>query len=236
MKTQTGYMGELSLEGDVFELADAIQKGKVHFGMFLGHEFAWVKSRYPTLTPLVIPVKHSPLTPVCLVVLADSKIERPLDLKGKRLEIPYRSKGYVYLFLERKCCGGADVETFFGKIRKSNQPGGVLSSLLDGYTQAAVVEKEDLDSFVRSNLAAEKKLKVLVQSEPFPPGAFVYNKGGLTDDALRRFRDGMISAQKNEEGRALLDLSDFRGFETIPDNFDQMLARILEAFPPPARK
>lgn len=236
IQIQTGYEGELSLEGDVMKLAEAVHKGKVHFGVFHGHEYAWVKSRYPTLIPLVVPVKNSQLTPVSLVVQAESKYRKPEDLKGQRLEIPYQSKGYVYLFLERKCCGGAEPEDFFRKVRKSNQPDGVLSSLLDGYTQAAVLEKEDLDSYLRSNPGAAPKLRVLLQSEPFPPGVLVYNKGALSEDALRRFHDGMISAHKNEKCRSLLDLSELRGFEAVPDNFDQMLGDILKQYPPPAKE
>jgi ABC-type phosphate/phosphonate transport system substrate-binding protein len=236
IQIQTGHEGELSLEGDVMELAEAVHKGKVHFGVFHGHEFAWVKSRYPTLTPLVVPVKHNQLTPVCLVVKSDGKYQKPDDLKGERLEIPYRSKGYVYLFLERKCCPGADLETFFRKVRKSNQPEGALSSLLDGYAQAAVVEKDDLDSYLRSNPGAAGKLRVLLQSEPFPPGVLVYNKGALSEDAVRRFHDGLISAHKNEKCRSLLDLSELRGFEEVPDNYHQMLADILKAYPQTAKK
>lgn len=236
MKMQTGYVGDFSLEGEAFELAEAINSRKVHLGVFHGHEYGWVKSRYPDLVPLVVPVKNSRLTPVCLVVQSESKFNQPADLKGKRLEIPYQSKGYIYLFLERKCCLGGEPEDFFRKIRKSNQPTGVLSSLLDGYTQAAVVEKDDLDAFLRSNPSACDKLRILLQSEPFPPGVLVYKKGELSEEAIRRFREGMIKAHEHGKGRALLGLCRLRGFEPVPEDFDQMLTNIIASYPPPAGK
>ena len=46
----------------------------------------------------------------------------------------------------------------------------------------------------------------------------------------------MITAQQTALGRQLLTLWRMSGFEPIPKDYDQILAEIVKAYPPPAPK
>ena len=61
MDAQTGLDSQLSVVNDSDELGAALMYGKVDFGVFYGHEFAWARQKYPELKPLVVTVSPSAL-------------------------------------------------------------------------------------------------------------------------------------------------------------------------------
>jgi hypothetical protein len=50
---------------------------------------------------------------------------------------------------------------------------------------------------------------------------------------VRRFCDGMLAARSTRRGQFLLDLCRITGFETAPGDYDECLAAIAKAYPPP---
>jgi hypothetical protein len=62
-----------------------------------------------------------------------------------------------------------------------------------------------------------------------------YVPGVLPEALLTRFRDGMIAAKDTTRGRQLLELCRITRFETVPGGYEQMLAEIAKAYPPPGK-
>jgi ABC-type phosphate/phosphonate transport system substrate-binding protein len=236
METQTGLSGELQTGGDAFQLAESLKVGKAQLGVFHGFEFAWVREKYPQLRPLVIAVKEHPEMYACLVTKAGGDVTGPDDLKGKTVSIPRFSREHCHLFLDRRCCATDNARTFFSQVVTPSDPDDALLDVIDGTVQAAVVEKGLLDKFQRYQPGRFAKLQVLILSEAFPSGVVVYCEKGLSDDVLKRFKDGMINATSTERGRDLLKMVRLDGFLPVPENYDQHLTDIAKAYPPPAPK
>src|SRR5204862_4324723 len=47
LKVTTGFDGDLTTALNAFEVADKLDKKQIDFGIFHGHEFAWVQSKHP---------------------------------------------------------------------------------------------------------------------------------------------------------------------------------------------
>ena len=77
------------------------------------------------------------------------------------------------------------------------------------------------------------RLKVIQNSEVFPTACIAYRKGALDEAVLKKFKDGMVSANKNDRGRSLMGQWQITGFEAVPDDYDRTIADILKAYPAP---
>ena len=91
-----------------------------------------------------------------------------------------------------------------------------------------------LDRYKRVKADRFAKLKTAVRSEAFPPAVVAYKPGVLSDDALQRFRNGLITANQNPKGKQLLNMCRINCFEAVPTDYEEMLLSIAKAYPPPA--
>src|SRR5262249_19029730 len=108
-----------------------------------------------------------------------------------------------------------------------------LDDVVDGVVQATVVDAVALECYKGRKPARFAKLRVILESEPFPAGVVAYSPGALDEATLRRFRVGMINASQSPRGQQLLNLPGIKCFEERPAAYDQMLADIIKASPPP---
>ena len=60
-----------------------------------------------------------------------------------------------------------------------------------------------------------------------------YRPGAIDADTIRRFREGMSTANQNALGRQLMTLWKLTAFEPIPADYEQTLTDIVKAYPPP---
>jgi ABC-type phosphate/phosphonate transport system substrate-binding protein len=235
MEKQTGLRAEWQTGADALALSKQLQDDKVHLAILHGFEYAWARQKHPELKPLIITVGQTSVYKALLVVGGDSKFTRCADLKGKVVAIPKFSREYCHLFLERRCSGGCKSPAeFYGSVSTPADVIEALNDVLDGSAQAAVVDRSALDEFRRYNADKHARLKVLLESEPFPAGVIAYHAGGTDDKVLARFREGMLAAGDTAEGKKLLGLCRLAGFAAVPDDFDQQLKDIAKAYPPPA--
>ncbi len=239
MEAQTGVSGDLVLAGDAIALADKLKANKVQLGVFHGFEFAWARQHCPELKPLVIAVAQHRMLHAHLVVLKDGGVNSCGDLKGKIIGLPAVSREHLHLYLERRCPAlGSDPRTFFAEVNRPSDPEEALDDVVNGRSQAAIVDRAALDSFQESKPARAAKLRVLQQSEPFPPSVIAYYPGSLDESILKRFREGMIDATQSQRSRDLLKMCRITAFEDIPREYEQLLVEILKAYPraEPARE
>jgi ABC-type phosphate/phosphonate transport system substrate-binding protein len=234
MEAQTGMTGRLVEGGDALALGRQLADDKVQLAVFHGFEFAWARQQYNALRPLVIAVNQERHLRALLLVRDDCKATRLADLKGTTLALPRGSREHCHLFLERRCQhnGGKPTELFARTTTPANAED-ALDDLVDNDVQAAVIDQVAFDCFKRRKPGRAAALRVLLRSEVFPAAVIAYRPGALSDESLDRFRDGMLSANKNATGRQLLTLWKLTAFEPVPEDYDDTLAGILKAYPPP---
>src|SRR5262249_47067695 len=212
-----------------------VHDDQIQLGVFQGVEFAGARLKHPELQPLLIAVNREPFLRACLVVRRDSKAESYADLKGKTVAVHHRSREHCVLYLERRCVEpGSTPEEFFAELTKPRDSTDALDDVFGGTAQAALLDAVDLVAYQKEGPARAAKLKILQQSEPFPCAVVAYRKGALDQADLERFRDGMLASKSNRQGQELLNLCRITSFEAVPDNYDQMLQDVAQAYPPPA--
>jgi ABC-type phosphate/phosphonate transport system substrate-binding protein len=234
MLEQTGLVGKSKPGGDVFDLGQQIQDGKLHLGVFHGVEFAWAQERYPDLRPLMIAVNRERHLHANLVVRWDNEAKEFADLKGKILAMPRRSREHCHLFLKRHCKElGVDPKECFDKIVTHGGVEDALDDIIRGKVHGAIVDSVLLDWYGRIKPGCHSGLKVIKRSEVFPAAVIVYRKGAIDEDTLQRFRKGMLEAHQNPKSNELIRMWSLTGFERVPDDYQETLTNIRKSYPGP---
>ena len=230
-KKQTGVESEVEMLDQCDVLADRLKEKKLHFGVFHGFEWAWVKGRYPELQPVAVTVPPKKIQ-ACLVIHANSKVEKPAELQGACVAVPIGAKAHTYLYLDRLqhtlpagCCRLAP--------ENDRGPDDILDAVSEGKTPAALMDLAALGAYQDSKPGKGRRLKVLCQSEPFPATVIVFSKGAVDLNSVEKVRSGLVKAKDNPHGRAFLFLWQLKGFEEVNAVYDAELQAVLKAYPPP---
>jgi ABC-type phosphate/phosphonate transport system substrate-binding protein len=232
MESQTGVPGKIQPGGDVFQLAEALNNNKVQLGVFHGVEFGWAKEKYPELRPLMIAVNENRNLRAWILVRDGSNIQSLADLTGKALGMSKHTRHHCHLFLERRCEElGHKPEQFFGRIVTLRNSEVAIEALLSDSVQAVLIDDLSGNCYKRYKPAQFATLKLLETSPTFPAGVVAYRPGALDEATLRRFREGMLNANKNTMGRQMMTMWRLTAFEKIPADFDASLASIIKAYP-----
>jgi len=233
VKEFTGLDSQLKVGGDGYDIAKKLEDKNLDLAVLHGFEFGWAQRKYPDLRPLTIAVSKYRQVNAFLVVRADSEIKTFSDLKGKDIGFPRKSKEHCRLYLERSCanCGQCYTKGFFNQIIASANADDALDDVLRGRLQGVITDNMSLEEYEQFKPGCYARLKVIKQSEPFPPAVVVYREGALSADTLKRFRDGMIGANQTPRGRDMMSMFKMTAFEPVPDNYGQMIAEILRHYP-----
>ncbi len=235
LEAQTGLSTQLVSGGEVENLGRMVKEGKVHFGVFHGFELAWARVKNPALKPVLVAVNARATRWACLVVRRAGPMAGVGDLRGQAVALPPQSREHCRLFLERRCVApGTTPEGFFSRVNRDGNAEDALDDVVDGKLAAAVVDGSTLETFGELKPVRAGRLRTLLQSEPFPSAAVVYQPGVTSDEMVQRFRDGMLAARSTRRGQFLLDLCRIASFEVAPDDYDESLTAIAKAYPPPA--
>lgn len=235
IQDQTGLAGRLLLGGDSSQLAEQLARGQFEIGVFTGMEFAWARQKNTKLQPLVIAVNEQKYLRVHVLVRQDCAAGRLADLKDMPLGMPRCCLEHCELFLKRQgsLCA-TDTAAAFSQLSRSSDADDALDDLVDGKTQAAVVDGAGLESYQRRKPGRFARLKELHKPESFPVPIVAYVEGKLDDASLRAFREGIVKAQQTAKGRQVLMLWKMTGFEPVPDDYPQLLDEVAKTYTPPA--
>jgi len=236
IKQQTGVDAEVAVAGDVFDLSGLLESKKYQLGFFYGVEFAWAEHEYPGLRPLVTLSKYHAWH-ARLVVPKGSAAEDFAALKGKDLAMPQRYRPHCQLFLRKQCArlGPAEPQAFFSHITYPSTIEDALDGLLNGDVQDAIVDNSALELYKDIKPGCFARLRVVAESEPFPPAVIAYRAGGLDNPTLNRLRTGLVNASKSAQGREVMALFGVTAFADVPTDLHEQLANIRKAYPPPLR-
>jgi ABC-type phosphate/phosphonate transport system substrate-binding protein len=234
IKSETGFDNEMITEKNYKELADKMFKGQLHLGVFQGYEFAWAQEKDPKLQPLAIAVNVYPYRYAYVVARRDNKATDFAGLQGQSLSLPRAGQGHLRLFVERQSqAAGKPLDAYFSKMPTPDNAEDALDDVVDGTVQTVVVDRVGLEAYKRRKPGRFSRLKVVAQSPAFPPPLVAYY-GMVLDKATReRFQDGLLNANRKEEGKRLLTLFRLTGFEASPGDFEKVIAETRKAYPPP---
>jgi ABC-type phosphate/phosphonate transport system substrate-binding protein len=233
MQQQIGMPGNVIHLPDAMSVAEQLDKGNLHLGVFQGFEFAWARAKYPSLQPLVVAVQHHRPIQACLVVPADSPAKTLADLKGGNLAIPVGTRDHAYLYLG-KLHTACKCDQSICKLTKPGNPVDALDDVIDGVLDGALVDGGALESFKTHTPGRAKRLKVIAESEQFPQGVIAYKAGQVDEGTLKKCRDGLLGSEKNPRATVILRMIKLKGFEPPPADYDNQLKQTQEAYPPPA--
>jgi ABC-type phosphate/phosphonate transport system substrate-binding protein len=226
--------GKIRPGGDVFQLAEALNENQVQIAVFHGVEFGWAKQKYPELRPLMIAVNEHRHLRALILVRDGTNVTSLSDLKGKSLGISKYTRHHCHLFLERRCQAlGQKPEDFFGKIVTLRNSEVAIDALANDTVQAVLVDDLSVNCYKRYKPAQLDALHTLETSEVFPAGVVAYKPGTLDEATLRRFREGMMNANKNTLGKQMMTMWRLTAFEVIPSDFEATVAAIVKAYPAP---
>jgi ABC-type phosphate/phosphonate transport system substrate-binding protein len=230
---QTGVKGQVEVAKDSAEITDKLRSGKLDIALYNGFEYAWVK-QHPELVPLVVAAPNTALK-ACLVVHADSKAEGPASLKGECVVVPGSTKPFCRLYLDRMktklpdgCCCPARIE-----CRTMEE---ALDSVVRGKCDAVLVDAASLAAYQNNRPGVGKQLKVLAESDPFPPAVVVYRKDVFDAKTADKVRDGLLRGMTSPQGKLLAGLWRLKGFDKATPEYQTELDRCLKSYPPPAKK
>lgn len=238
MKTQTGMTGELVKAPTAQDLGQMLTEKKVQLGIFHGVEFGWARLKHPRLKPLMIAINEHRYLKAFLVVRADSSIAGLADMKGQQLSLPRCSRPHCLMFLERCCCQkcACGPQEHMAKIVGPPTCEDALDDVIDKVVQGCIIDGVSLEVYKRRKPGRFARLKVATESETFPAAVIAYYPGSLDADELGRFQKGMQTVNQTIVGKQLLTLMKLSGFETIPEDYNQKLAEIVQCYPPPEEK
>lgn len=234
MKSQTGLDGEVVIHDDALKMAGLMDAGELRLGVFLGHEFAWAKEKYPALEPLVVTVPRPREVQAFLLVRWDCKATTPADLKGSKLVVARHLRDHARLFLERK--KAADVAGGFDATENVDTVHDAVHKVIGEEADVTVADGASWNYFQKLYPGASQNLKVLARSEVFPPTVVTYKKGTLDDATAKALRTGLLTAHQASKGARLLNLIKIDRFEEVPAGYDDMLRSCRKAYPAPAEK
>jgi ABC-type phosphate/phosphonate transport system substrate-binding protein len=235
MSKQVGYSGEVEVIDNPLVLAEKLKDGKIQLGVFHGFEYAWAKQKCDDLIPLIVTRPPGGKVQALVVVNRASTAKTPADLKNETIQIPRGSKAHSLAFLDKTRIG-FETTTLKPTPKVNQTPEEVLLAVATGEVNAALVDACALDGFKSLQPAAYKSLKVLTESEIFPPAVVCYRKGAISETEATRIRTGLTSAAKTSSGKMLMALWNLKGFEEPPSDYQSSLETILKAYPLPPEK
>jgi ABC-type phosphate/phosphonate transport system substrate-binding protein len=234
-ENQTRLTNEIRRGKGWRELADELTQRKLHLGVFQGYEFAWAKEKYPQLRPLALAVNVYRYPVACVVVRKDNPAKDFAGLQGQSLALVKSNQRFLSLFVDSQCeARGKKTDEVFSKITTLANFEDALDDVVDGAVQVTVTDRATLEAYKQRKPGRYRRLKTVAQSQRFPPAVVVHCQGVLDKATLQRFRKGLLDASKKETGRTMLTLFRLTGFQPVPKDFEQVLARTRKAYPPPA--
>lgn len=232
MKSQTGLDGKATLDREWAKVAQDLNDGALELGILQGHEYAWAKQKYPDLQPFVCSIARPKPVTAYLLVLHDSKAASLADLKAGKLVLAGAMKDHARLFLAKRQADEMAGAAFKSTATAANAHE-AIQAVIDGEADLTATDHAAWNTFQKLYPGASQNVKVLAESPEFPPTVLVYKTGGVDDAALKKLRDGLLTAHDVPKAARLMKTVRIEKFGALPAEFDATVAASLKAYPPP---
>lgn len=232
LESQTGLKGQLIEGGTYDEIRQKLADGSIQLGVVHGIEYAWMKLKQPDLEPMVLNMIDPNALRAVVLVSKNSPAKDLDDLRGQKLAMVKTAREDTRLFLKRLCReSGTSVEEFFSERTTPPTVEDMLDSLVDGKIDAGLLEQSGYMMFQRRKPARAAQLRVLEQSEHFPPSVIVYRRDKIDKNTIQSFRAGMGAAHESMLGGHLMMLMNVKKFETPTSEYSKRLTEALKNYP-----
>lgn len=232
MTKQTGLDGEVEVCADAFELAEKMAKKELQMGVFHGFEFAWIADKHPEIVPIMVTVPAGRKVSACVVVHKDCEADGLAGLGTDEVLIPRGAKAHTLLYLESQRAELAE-NVAKPKSSRSMTTEDVLDSIVIGDCCAALVDAAALSGYKTIQPGAFRQLKVLCESEAFPPAVIAYRRDAVSPEVVEQVKTGLAKANQTISGRPLLAMWNLRGFEEVPKDYPAQLEAVRKIYPSP---
>ena len=237
VKAQTGLPGEIAMSPDSTELCERMKKGEAHLGVFQSHEFFWACQKYPDLKPLMLAVNEKTPLKAYLIVRKDDAGKNVAGLAGKTVAIPTQTRPFAKLWVERRGVQpGKTLKEHYGKVLPVGDSEEALDNLNSGTIDAVLVEKASWDRYKRLKPNSSDSLAAMIESEQFPSTVIAYFPKTVQPSHVEKFKQGMMTADKNPGSSRLLQLVKISSFQAVPADFMKEGESLVQAYPPTSNK
>ena len=163
-----------------------------------------------------------------LIPILDAIIEKSPSLGVKEFVIGMAHRGRLNVLANilRK-----PYQTIFAEFEEN-----FLPDSIDGDGDVTVCDLASWNYFLKLYPGPAQNLKILAKSEVFPASVVVHKKGAISEEMVKKFRDGMMTAHQNPRGQKLMGTIKLDRFDNLPENYDQQLKDILKAYPAPIQE
>src|SRR5262245_7899211 len=234
MKGQMGLDSEIIRPADAAAVARALDDGKLAIGMLRGHEFGWAKDKCSDLVPLVCAIEKPKEIRAYLLVRHDRKATGLGDLKGGKLAMTDTLKDHARMFLAKRKADemrGGD----FAETVKTATVHDAIHKVIDGGADVTAADQAAWVHFQKLYPGASGNVRVLSESDAFPPTVLVIKKGGLDDAMVQKMRDGFLTAHQSAKSARLLTFMRVERFAEVPAGFEEAAAECKKEYPAPPR-
>jgi ABC-type phosphate/phosphonate transport system substrate-binding protein len=231
MMRQTQLQGDVEICRDFQFLASKLKDKSITVGVFHGYEYAWAKHADTALEPLLVTVPHGRKAQSMIVVRKDAEVSKVADLKDKPVCLCKGTKAYSRLYLDR--LKATHKEITLSPKPATMTPEEALNAVASGSEAATLTDASILTGYQLLQPGVYAQLRILHESELFPCSVIATNKGSLTDEERAKLVNGLAAASKTAQGRAMLGMWGLKGFEKVPEGYDDHCKKIMAAYPPP---
>jgi ABC-type phosphate/phosphonate transport system substrate-binding protein len=136
------------------------------------------------------------------------------------------------LFLEKQKGQDTGGGTF-GSIEKVETVHDAIHQVIDGEADVTVADSASWNYFQKIYPGRSQNIRVLAESEVFPPTVLAYKKGTLDETTLKSIRDGLMSATDNPKAVRIMNLIRVERFDAVPTDYNDALNACRKAYPNP---
>lgn len=218
--------------GAASELAGKLQKQEIHLAVLTGIEYGWIHARFPELLPLVTVFTTDIRLKACIVVPAESSVKTFKDLKGQTLVLPKRLQHFPLLYLQQELRDErCEPKNYFDRIVHSSDTDEGIETVVDKEAAAVLVDVESWKGYQERKPGRARKLKVIVESEPFPTAAVMYHPTVWGVEELKTLSKVLCSAHTRPFTRQLLNFWRMSKFVPYSAEYQQVVNSILIELP-----
>lgn len=230
VKQQTGLTSKMVMVDDAWTVAKGVEDGTFQLAVLQGHEFAWVREKYPELQPLVCSIYRQKEIHAVVLVRHDCKADGVNGLKGSKVAMSGSLKDHARLFFEKQKDLGLEATCSVDKTKNTHE---AIQKVLDGQADVTLADGAEWAHFQSLYPGPAQNIKVIAKSDCFPNTVLVYKKGAVSEAVLKKFRDGFLTAHEIPKAARMMGMNKIERFADIPADYDDRLKACLKAYPKP---
>lgn len=228
VEKQVGVQSEFVIVDSLDALAKQLNDRVIQIAVLSGLHYGWVKPLCPEMKPMLTTAVEGGRLKSVVLVKKEAAFASLDQLRGQSLALPNRTQNFVRFFLEQET--KQPMGDFF-KVAPQRNVDDAIEAVIAGKVQAAALSESALQVFQERKPARYQRLKILVESEPFPAPVVVFLDKNADRERIDKFSEALLKADDSTEGKQMLTLWRFNGFVRLPADFESQVNHIVQKYP-----